>query len=95
MERVPVESKALRSVGYDAQGRRLEIEFSTGRIYIYEGVPPETHAWLLRVKNKGGFVTRVLAVQDAAHEVTPEQEPADLSEALRASLEVTRTPHRE
>jgi len=55
MERVPVESTSLRSVGYDLGARELEVEFSSGRIYSYAGVPPEAYDWLMRSKGKGGY----------------------------------------
>ena len=56
--RQPVMSRALRSVGYDAEAEVLEIEFHSGSVYAYEGVPSSVHEWLLRIPNKGVFVTR-------------------------------------
>lgn len=38
MERVPVSSSNIRSVGYDAESMTLEIEFNTGKVYQYQGV---------------------------------------------------------
>ena len=34
MERIPVESSNLASVGYDSDSLTLEIEFNSGGIYI-------------------------------------------------------------
>lgn len=92
MERVAVASGAIRSVGYDEPSRTLEVEFQTGRIYQYEGVPQETHAWLLRIDNKGGFLNRMIIDRFPTREVTPAPSGALTSEggleaALRASLE--------
>jgi len=56
--RQPVMSRALRSVGYDAEAEVLEIEFHSGSVYAYEGVPSSVYEWLLRIPNKGVFVTR-------------------------------------
>jgi len=56
--RQPVMSRALRSVGYDAEAEVLEIEFHSGSVYAYEGVPCSVYEWLLRIPNKGVFVTR-------------------------------------
>ena len=56
--RQPVMSRALRSVGYDAEAEVLEIEFHSGSVYAYEGVPSSVYEWLLRVPNKGVFVSR-------------------------------------
>lgn len=39
MERIPLESEALASIGYDLARHLLEIEFTNGRIYQYFDVP--------------------------------------------------------
>jgi hypothetical protein len=92
VQRQPVQSRALRTVGYDAQAEELEIEFSSGQVYRYSNVPPSVHDWLLRASNKGIFVTRQivgrypersLAVEGSETPATP----ADaLEQALRDSL---------
>lgn len=88
MEREVVASGAIRSIGYDAETRTLEIEFKTGRIYQYEGVPVETHAWLLRIDNKGGFLNRMVIDRFPTREITPAPvSTLGLEAALRASLE--------
>lgn len=88
MEREVVPSGAIRSIGYDAAARTLEVEFRTGRIYQYEGVPPETHAWLVRIDNKGGFLNRMVIDRFPTREVTPAPvSTVGLEAALRASLE--------
>jgi hypothetical protein len=58
VQRQPVESRALRSVGYDAEAEELEIEFQSGSVYAYERVPRSVYDWLMRIPNKGVFVTR-------------------------------------
>lgn len=55
MARHPVESRALRSVGYDADTRTLELEFTAGTIYRYVDVPEFTYRALMRAKSKGQF----------------------------------------
>ena len=60
MDREVVDSQALRSVGYDPEAQILEVEFATGRVYQYLGVPPDLHAWLMRSKGKGGFFNRMI-----------------------------------
>jgi len=87
MERTAVASGAIRSLGYEESSQTLEVEFRTGRVYQYAGVPPETHAWLLRVENKGGFINRMIIPHHAAREVTPVEPALDLEAALRTSLE--------
>jgi hypothetical protein len=39
VERLPVKSRILRSVGYDESTKTLEIEFTSGLVYQYSGVP--------------------------------------------------------
>ena len=93
MEREVVASGAIRSIGYDAGSQTLEIEFKTGRIYQYEGVPAETHAWLVRIDNKGGFLNRMVIDRFPTREVTPAPvSTLGLEAALRASLEPTGAP---
>ena len=58
MQRLPVQSRALRSAGYDAESEELELEFHSGQVYRYERVPRSVYDWLLRAPNKGVFVTR-------------------------------------
>jgi hypothetical protein len=40
MDRTPVSSSNLSSVGYDPDEQILEIEFNGGRVYQYYDVPP-------------------------------------------------------
>jgi hypothetical protein len=43
VERKRVNSSSIRSVGYDAPNRTLEVEFSNGSIVRYERVPAEIY----------------------------------------------------
>ena len=91
MVREPLRSKGVKSAGYDPQTRELEIEFATGRVYRYSGVPVSLYDWLMRTRNKGSFVSRMISPVYAYREVGNERvargtAPEDLLEALRASL---------
>lgn len=55
MERTEVESTTMRSVGYEAATRVLEIEFQSGAVYQYLDVPQEVHAALMQAESKGGY----------------------------------------
>lgn len=55
MKRVAVESEALRSVGYDRRTRALEVEFTSGALYRYLGVPEPTHAALMQADSLGAY----------------------------------------
>jgi hypothetical protein len=88
MDRQPVTSRALASVGYDADTGALEIEFRSGRVYGYEGVPVSVHAWLLRTKNKGVFVAHHLSGR-YAERALPDRDQLpqpSLEQSLLASL---------
>jgi KTSC domain len=56
LRRVPVESSAIRSVGYDPRRRVLDVEFAGGAVYRYLDVPPRAHAALLAADSYGRYV---------------------------------------
>lgn len=86
MERTPVDSNSLRSVGYDAVSSELEVEFHSGRVYRFEGVPAAVYAWLMRSPGKGGLFNRMIRDRYPFRDVT-EGPAQDLADALRRSLE--------
>ncbi len=59
MERQPVRSGNVRSVGYDSAARILHVEFNAkdarmpGRVYEYKGVAPEQHQALITAQSVG------------------------------------------
>lgn len=55
VERTPVESRSLASVGYDAKARVLVVEFRDGALYRYRDVPREVFDGLMRAASKGRF----------------------------------------
>jgi len=55
MERTPVESRNLASVGFDPDSLTLEVEFQKGGIYQYFGVPEYVYQDLLRAGSKGTY----------------------------------------
>jgi hypothetical protein len=55
LERTPVKSRILQSVGYDESAKILEIEFHTGLVYQYSGVPPKVYADLMHSEEIGKF----------------------------------------
>ena len=58
MERTPVESSNVASVGYDEETKTLEVAFKSGSIYQYPGVEPQTHADLMAAESVGKFVNQ-------------------------------------
>ena len=55
MNRIPVSSANLRSVGYDAASSTLEVEFQHGGIYQYFDVPEARYAGLMSAYSKGSY----------------------------------------
>ena len=53
MKRQGVNSSAIRSVGYDATHKMMEIEFISGVIYKYFDVPPAEYHALLKAESPG------------------------------------------
>ena len=43
------------SIGYDRQTETLEIEFGSGRVYQYYGVPDNLHNEIMQTPSKGQF----------------------------------------
>ncbi|WML67926.1 MAG: hypothetical protein METHP_01494 [Methanoregula sp. SKADARSKE-2] len=57
MERQPVKSCNLKSVGYDDNFKNLEIEFHSGIIYQYQCVPSKIFTDLMASQSVGSFFT--------------------------------------
>ncbi|HYH11471.1 MAG TPA: KTSC domain-containing protein [Thermomicrobiales bacterium] len=55
MNRQPVESSTLHSVGYDPVESILELEFHDGRLYQYSAVPEEIYRELMAADSKGRY----------------------------------------
>lgn len=55
MDREPVTSSNLRSVGYDPDSQILEIEFHHGGIYQYSGVPVSVYQGLMSAPSLGQY----------------------------------------
>jgi len=53
--RTPVNSTSLNAVFYQDRQALLELEFRSGAIYHYFGVPAETYGELLQAKSKGTY----------------------------------------
>ncbi len=55
IERTPVESSSLVSMGFARQARILEVEFRSGAIYRYLGVPPAVFEEMKKAESKGRY----------------------------------------
>lgn len=56
MERYSVASSNIASIGYDAPSQTLEVEFLSGTIYQYYGVPENMYEQLMQESSKGRFL---------------------------------------
>lgn len=53
MERTPVSSTSLNSIGYEPETRILEVEFTKGSVFRYHDVPVEEYDSLMASDSKG------------------------------------------
>lgn len=58
MERSPIKSTKLRSVGYDEDKYRMEIEFQDGSVYQYIGVPKDEYRGLMEASSPEKYFDR-------------------------------------
>lgn len=60
MPREPVDSESIASIGYEARGRALELEFrDSGDVYRYFDVPTEEYADFMAAPSKGSYLNQV------------------------------------
>ena len=56
MNRTPVSSSNIASVGYDPSTLTLEVEFKNGSVYHYFDVPENMYQELMRASSVGKFM---------------------------------------
>lgn len=56
MDRMPVDSSNVASIGYDAATMTLEVEFQGGSVYQYFDVPQNVYDAFVSCESKGGFL---------------------------------------
>jgi hypothetical protein len=60
MNRQPVSSSNIASIGYDAGSQTLEIEFLNGGVYQYFDVPQHVYEELMNASSHGQYLARVI-----------------------------------
>jgi KTSC domain-containing protein len=60
MDRIPVSSTELASIGYEEANSVLEVEFRKGGVYRYFEVPVEVFKELMAAPSKGSYFNRVI-----------------------------------
>lgn len=58
MPRRPVQSSNIASIGYEARSQTLEVEFRSGAVYQYFGVPAAVYQGLMAAKSHGHYLDR-------------------------------------
>ena len=58
MKTTTVDSKSLRTVGYDAERRLLQVQFQNRSIYQYFEVPAAVYQDLMLAPSKGAYFNR-------------------------------------
>lgn len=58
MNRTPVSSSNIASIGYDPTTQTLEVEFHNGNIYQYFDVPQHVYDCLLTASSKGQYLNQ-------------------------------------
>ena len=56
VDRVPVQSSNIRSIGHDPDTNTLTVEFNNGSLYDYHDVPKDVHEELIAAKSVGGHL---------------------------------------
>jgi hypothetical protein len=56
MERSPVSSSNIESVGYDADSSTLEVEFKKGGVYQYYDVPGHVYEDFISAESLGSYL---------------------------------------
>lgn len=60
MRREPVESEAIRSIGYEPADRVQQVEFHSGAVYEYLDVPEDVHLAVVRARSIGEAFSRMV-----------------------------------
>jgi len=55
MNRTPVSSTNINSIGYDSATQTLEISFHNGEVYQYSNVPEAIYTELMSAESKGRY----------------------------------------
>lgn len=73
MQRTRVRSSALTSIGYSPEDEILEIEFHSGRVYQYLGVPTPEYENLIAADSLGRWFNKHIRDAYEREEVTGDE----------------------
>ncbi len=63
MNRIPITSSTIASIGFDEDSSTLEIEFLSGSVYQYFDVPFSIYNGLLEADSKGQYMNQFIKGQ--------------------------------
>lgn len=69
LNRTPVSSSMVKSIGYDAESETLEVEFNSGKVYEYFGVANEIHQELMEDGSIGSYLSEAIIDVYPVHQV--------------------------
>lgn len=73
MERQPVKSSQIRSVGYNPELKVLDVEFGNGYVYQYSGVSQELFDQLMAAESIGKFFLQNIRPIFECHKLPQEE----------------------
>jgi hypothetical protein len=79
MQRVPLESRTLASALYDPDRLQLELEFRSGKRYLYFQVPRPCYEELLNADSRGRYFNRNIRKRFAYQHLTAPSTPIVLA----------------
>lgn len=79
MQSVPLSSRTLASACYDPHQRQLELEFRSGKRYLYFQVPRHCYEELLQAESKGGYFNRTIRNRFAFKDLSAPSAPIVLT----------------
>ena len=79
MPHVPLSSRTLASAGYDADRCQLELEFRSGKRYLYFQVPRHCYEELLQAESKGRYFNRSIRNRFAFQDLSAPSAPIVLT----------------
>jgi KTSC domain-containing protein len=82
---VAVESSTIASVGYDLTQGLLQLEFCSGAVYHYFGVPAGVHEALLEAPSKGSYFNRAIRGRFPYRQLFPAVASGALDRRISAS----------
>ena len=75
MQPVPLQSRTLTSARYDPDRFQLELEFRSGKRYLYSQVPRQCYQELLQAQSKGGYFNRYIRNRFAFQDLSAQSAP--------------------